>query len=98
MGRILHNWDHSTQTTCVEEAYRALSPGGALIAYDPLIDDERSTPHGLLSSLNMLVMTASGFDFTGADCIGWMKEADFKDCRVVPLTSILSMVIGTKTK
>ena len=27
----------------------------------------------LLASLNMLIMTAGGFDFTGADCVEWMR-------------------------
>jgi hypothetical protein len=99
MGRVLHNWDLTAKKLLLKKAYEALPVGGALIVYERLIDDERrSSTSGLTASLNMLVMTASGFDFTGADCIGWMKEADFKDCRVVPLTSILAMVIGTKTK
>ena len=45
MGRILHNWDHSIRTMLLEKACRAISPGGALIVYDPLIDDERRTAY-----------------------------------------------------
>jgi hypothetical protein len=62
-----------------------------------MIDDERrANAMGLLSSLNMLIMTAGGFDYTGADCVGWMQETGFHDMRVEPLTSEQSMVIGTK--
>ena len=99
MGRVLHNWDLASKTMLLKKAYDALPVGGALIVYERLIDDERrSSTSGLVASLNMLVMTASGFDFTGADCIGWMTEVGFKDCRVISLTSILSMVIGAKAK
>ena len=47
----------------------ALPAGGALIVYDAMIDDERrENAFGLLMSLNMLIETPGGFDYTGADC------------------------------
>ena len=50
----------------------------------------------LLMSLNLLIETSGGFDHTGADCIGWMREAGFTNCRVVPLVGPHSVVIGEK--
>jgi hypothetical protein len=62
-----------------------------------LIDDERRAHlPGLLMSLNMLVETRGGFDFTGADCTGWMREAGFSSTRVVPLLGPYSAVFATK--
>ena len=76
MGRVLHNWDLTTKRMLLRKAYDALRRGGALIVYERLIDDERrKSISGLTASLNMLVMTASGFDFSGAECIAWMTEA-----------------------
>ena len=43
-----------------------------------------------------LIETREGFDFTGADCIGWLKEAGFVETRVEPLVGPDSMVIGIK--
>jgi hypothetical protein len=37
---------------------------------------------GLLMSLNMLIETPGGFDYTGADCTQWMREAGFRQTRV----------------
>jgi hypothetical protein len=97
LGRILHNWDLTTKKLLLKNAYEALSPGGVLIVYERLIDDERRTnAAALLASLNMLIMTAGGFDFTAADCIGWMCDAGFRDVRVEPLTSEMSMLVGLK--
>jgi hypothetical protein len=97
MGRVLHNWDLATKKMLLRKAYEALPEGGALIVYERLIDDvRRVNAAGLLSSLNMLVMTTGGFDFTGADCIAWMREAGFRDMRVEPLASEQSMVVGYK--
>jgi hypothetical protein len=87
----------ATKKMLLKKAYEALPNGGALIVYERMIDDERcANAMGLLSSLNMLIMTAGGFDYTGADCVGWMRETGFQDMRVEPLTIEQSMVIGVK--
>jgi SAM-dependent methyltransferase len=97
MGRILHNWDLPTKKMLLAAAYRALPPGGALIVYDPLIDDDRRTDaHALLSSLNMLIETAGGFEYTGADCKEWMKQAGFVEIRTEPLGDMHTAAIGIK--
>ena len=97
MGHILHDWDLEQKRMLLAKAYAALPEGGRLIVYDAIIDDERrQNAFGLLMSLNMLIETNGGFDYTGADCIGWMKEAGFRETRVQPLAGPDSMVIGTK--
>jgi hypothetical protein len=97
MGRVLHNWNFVTKKMLLKKAYDTLPAGGALIVYERLIDDARRiNATGLLDSLNMLVMTEGGFGFTGADCIGWMRETGFRDIRVEPLTKDQSMIIGAK--
>ena len=47
-------------------------------------------------SLNMLIETKGGFDYTGADCRSWMKEAGFTQNYVQHLAGPDSMVVGTK--
>jgi precorrin-6B methylase 2 len=97
MGRILHNWDLATKKMLLRKAYDALPRGGALVVYERLIDDERrANAAGLLASLNMLIMTTGGFDFTGSDCIAWMRESGLRDMRVESLASGQSMVVGLK--
>ena len=81
----------------LRKAYDALPAGGALIAFDAVIDDERErNAFGLLMSLNMLIETPGGFDYTGADCQGWMAECGFSQSRVEHLVGPDSMVIGIK--
>jgi hypothetical protein len=97
MGRVLHNWDLATKKMLLRKAYQALPVGGALIVYERLIDDERrANTAGLLASLNMLVMTPGGFDFTAADCVDWMRETGFRNMRAEALTEDQSMIVGTK--
>jgi hypothetical protein len=97
MGHILHDWDLATKKMLVRKAFEAVPPGGGFVVYETIIDDDRSkNAFGLMMSLNMLIETPAGFDFTGADCRGWMTEAGFSATRVVPLVGPDSMVIGTK--
>ena len=97
MGHVLHDWDLDTKRMLLAKALDALPRGGALVVYEALIDDDRSrNAFGLLMSLNMLIETPGGFDFTGADCCGWMREAGFREARVAPLSGPDAMVVGIK--
>jgi SAM-dependent methyltransferase len=97
MGHILHDWDLEEKKILIRKAFEAIPPNGALIVYESIIDDARQrNTFGLLMSLNMLVETDGGFDYTGADCIGWMKEIGFREAHVEHLVGPDSMVVGIK--
>jgi hypothetical protein len=97
MGHILHDWDLGQKRTLIRKAYDALPPGGALIVYESIIDDDRrENAFGLLMSLNMLIETEGGFDYTAADCMGWMLEAGFSDTWAQHLVGPDSMVVGIR--
>lgn len=97
MGHILHDWNLEEKMALLAKSYDTLPAGGAVIVYDSIIDDDRrKNTFGLLMSLNMLIETPGGFDYTGADCQGWMKDAGFRETRVEHLVGPDSMVIGIK--
>jgi hypothetical protein len=97
MGHILHDWGMEKKRQLIKKAYDALEKGGAFVIHEAIIDDDRSkNAFGLLMSLNMLIETREGFDFTGADCQGWLKEAGFRETRVEHLAGPDSMVVGIK--
>jgi hypothetical protein len=97
MGHILHDWNLDEKRMLLGKAYQALPEGGALIVFEALIDDERrQNTFGLLMSLNMLIETPGGFDYTGRDCSEWMREAGFRETRVEHLAGPDSMVVGIK--
>ncbi len=60
------------------------------------ISPYRSCARTRTCRVNMLIETEGGFDYSGADCVGWMKEAGFKDTYVEPLIGPDSMVVGIK--
>jgi precorrin-6B methylase 2 len=97
MGHILHDWGMDEKRTLIRKAYEALPAKGALIVYETIIDDDRSkNAFGLLMSLNMLIETERGFDYTASDCMGWMADAGFTSTRAEHLIGPDSMVIGVK--
>ncbi|MDH5429834.1 MAG: acetylserotonin O-methyltransferase [Nitrospirota bacterium] len=97
MGHILHDWNLEEKKLLIAKAYEALPDGGTLIIFESFIDDERrENAFGLLMSLNMLIELPGGFDYTGADCMAWLKEAGFRETRVEHLAGPDSMVIGIK--
>jgi len=97
MGHILHDWDLPTKKMLIAKAFESLPAGGTFLVFEALIDDQRqANAFGLLMSLNMLIETPGGFDYTGADCIGWLHEAGFKNAHVEHLVGPDSMVLATK--
>lgn len=97
MGHILHSWNLQEKHLLLQKAYAALPKRGALIVYDAMIDDARCrNVAGLLMSLNMLIETPGGFDYTPADCRSWLKATGFRKSTLVSLTPTESMLIATK--
>jgi SAM-dependent methyltransferase len=97
MGHILHDWSLEEKKLLLRKAYDALPSGGALIVYDAMIDDDRrENAFGLLMSLNMLIETPAGFDYTVADCKEWMREAGFDAVCAAHLQGPYSMAMGRK--
>ena len=79
------------------KAYNALSKRGALVVIGNIIDDNRSkNAFGLMTSLNMLIETEGGFDFSAADYGERVYEDGFSNVTVMPLTGSSSAVIAIK--
>ncbi|MCW3108835.1 MAG: methyltransferase [Segetibacter sp.] len=51
---------------------------------------------GLTMSLNMLIETEEGFDYTLSDFEKWTKQAGFKTAKLLPLTGPSSAAIAYK--
>jgi len=97
MGNILHDWGKADKQMLIRKAFDALPEGGSFVVIENIIDDNRSrNAFGLMMSLNMLIETDEGYDFSGADFDVLAKEAGFKETRVMPLTGPSSAAIAIK--
>jgi hypothetical protein len=97
MGSILHDWSTEHKKMLIKKVYDALPAGGCFIAIENIIDDERrKNTFGLLMSLNMLIETGEGADYTGAQFKSWCSEAGFRSVEIMPLTGSSSAAIAYK--
>ena len=97
MGNVLHDWGINEKKLLISKAYDALPEGGSLVVIENIIDNDRSeNAFGLMMSLNMLIETAEGFDFTAADFDEWATEAGFVETYAMRLTGPTSAVIAIK--
>jgi hypothetical protein len=97
MGNILHDWSKERKIILIKKAYDALPEGGAFVAIENVIDNNRSqNVFGLTMSLNMLIETEEGFDYTLSDFEKWAKLAGFKTVDLIPLAGPSSAAIAYK--
>ncbi|GJM27884.1 MAG: methyltransferase/methylase [Cyclobacteriaceae bacterium] len=97
MGNILHDWGLEEKKLLISKVYEALPKGGVFMVVENIIDDQRrENAFGLLMSLNMLIETTGGFDFSLADFDEWAREAGFSEISSLPLTGPASAAIAIK--
>ncbi len=97
MGTILHSWNLERKLQLITSAFEALPSGGAFIVVENLIDDDRrESVYGLMLSLNMLIETGDGFEYTGADFRGWCTDVGFHSVEVLPLSGPVSAGVAYK--
>jgi phospholipid N-methyltransferase len=97
LGHILHDWSISERRAILSKVYDAVEPGGAVIVYGTLIDEERrNAVLPLLMSLNMLIETPNGSDYTPGQCIEWLHQAGFEGGEAKPLPGPDTMVVARK--
>lgn len=98
MGNILHDWGTEDKKMLIRKAWDALPAGGALIVVENIIDNERKhNAFGLLMSLNMLIETEKGYDYTFAEFEEWAKEAGFQSTLLIPLAGPSSAAVAYKS-
>lgn len=97
MGNILHDWSEERKLILIKKAYDALPEGGAFVAIENVIDNQRNqNVFGLTMSLNMLIETEEGFDYTLSDFENWTKQSGFKTVEQIPLAGPSSAAIAYK--
>jgi phospholipid N-methyltransferase len=97
LGHILHDWSLDDKRAILSKVAEAVNPGGAIIVYGTMIDEERREAElPLLMSLNMLIETPAGFDYTAGQCIEWLLEAGFEGGEAQPLPGPETMVVARR--
>jgi 8-O-methyltransferase len=96
-GHVLHGASDEDRKMLLGKAFAALPPGGRIAIYDRMIaDDRRGTPLSLLGSLNMLLTTPGGSEYTPSECRVLLEEAGFVDFAARPVAGTETLVTATK--
>jgi hypothetical protein len=97
MANIMHDWGEDKKLLLMKKAYEALPVGGAFVAIENIIDDGREkNAFGMMMSLNMLVQTGKGFDYTPIDFRRWAKETGFNRTEFIPLAGPSTAAVAYK--
>lgn len=96
MGHMLHDWDPGQRRMLVEKAFHAVSPGGALLVYDRMLDDEPSHVENLVISLDMLLVTEGGSEYPVSELRTNAQAAGFVSVTDRPLGDYDTLVICRK--
>jgi hypothetical protein len=96
IGHVLHNWSPEERQLLVKKAFSAVRPGGALLVYDAMLDDEPTDLARLLVSLNMLLVTKGGSEYPASECQRWLADAGFVEVRAQSLGTADTLVTGRK--
>jgi SAM-dependent methyltransferase len=98
MGHVLHDWSADERRLLAKKAFDAVRPGGVLLVYDPMLDEQDPGLTNLIISLDLLLTTRGGAEYTPAQCRSWLEEAGFTIERAQRLGFGDTLVIGRKNR
>ncbi|WP_018681837.1 methyltransferase [Actinokineospora enzanensis] len=97
LGHVLHGASPDDRAMLLGKAHAALPAGGRVAIYDRMIaDDRRGSALSLLGSLNMLLTTPDGAEYTVADCRELLVRHGFDDVTSQPIAGTETLVIATR--
>ncbi|MCW7945651.1 methyltransferase [Streptomyces hygroscopicus] len=96
-GHILHDWDPQQRQELLAKAYRAVNPGGALLVYDRMLGQAEDDTENLVASLNMLLVTEGGAEYTVAELSAEAHAAGFGGITHRPLGDYDTLVLCRKS-
>jgi 3-hydroxy-5-methyl-1-naphthoate 3-O-methyltransferase len=84
LSMIMHDWNEKEDREILRKCHEALVPGGAVVISELLVNDEKTGPApAALMSLNMLIETVGGRNYTAAELRSWLQDVGYRDTRVV---------------
>jgi 3-hydroxy-5-methyl-1-naphthoate 3-O-methyltransferase len=101
LSMIMHDWSEKEDRAILRKCYEALPPGGAVVICELLVNDDKTGPApAALMSLNMLIETVGGRNYTAAELRGWLEATGYRNVQVVwfEAAGANGAVIGYKPK
>jgi 3-hydroxy-5-methyl-1-naphthoate 3-O-methyltransferase len=84
LSMIMHDWTQVQDRAILRKCFEALPPDGRIVISELLVNDEKTGPPApALMSLNMLVETAGGRNYTASEYEQWLRDTGFVDVQTV---------------
>jgi 2-polyprenyl-3-methyl-5-hydroxy-6-metoxy-1,4-benzoquinol methylase len=84
LSLILHDWSEADDREILRKCFAALPRGGAVVISELLVNDAKTGPApAALMSLNMLVETTGGRNYTASEYARWLTDVGFRGIRRV---------------
>jgi ubiquinone/menaquinone biosynthesis C-methylase UbiE len=97
LGHILHSEGVERSKSLIDKTFRSLTAGGTIAIAEWLVNDERTQPPpGLIFAVNMLVNTDTGDTFSFGEIREWLRQAGFRDARLLEVPGISPLVLATR--
>ena len=97
-GHVLSDWSPAQRAGLLRKAFEALAPGGALLVYDRVLHPGGDNRENLVASLNMLLVTDGGGEYTVAQLAEQAAEVGFAAVTDQPLGAFDTLVTCTKNR
>ncbi|MEU7499943.1 methyltransferase [Streptomyces griseofuscus] len=96
LGHILHDWGPEQRRHLLRKAFDAVTPGGAVLVYDRMLGEREDDTENLVASLNMLLVTDGGAEYTVAELSAEARAAGFIGISHRPLADFDTLVIARR--
>ena len=95
LNAICHMFSEEQNRDIFRRAQRALAPNGRLVVQDFILNPDKTGPqHAALFSLNMLVATEAGANYSEPEYTQWMNDAGFAEVSKINLPGPSSLIVG----
>src|SRR5207237_4252771 len=97
IGHILHSEGRERSRRLLGKVFEALAPGGTVAIAEFIPNNDRTgPPNALMFAVNMLVHSTEGDTFTFREMSAWLREAGFRDVRLLGARAPSPLLLATK--
>ena len=97
LSAVCHMLGPEENQDLFRRAFAALAPGGRIVVKDFILEADKTAPRwAAVFSINMLVGTPHGSDYSKQEYSAWLREAGFGKVRYMAVPGAAEMMIGVK--
>jgi O-methyltransferase domain len=96
-SNIYHDWSREKGDFLTRKSFESLPPGGRIVLHEMLYNDDKTGPFAAAAfSINMLIWSVDGEQYSGGELSQMLAGAGFRDIEVKPTFGYYSIVTGSK--